>query len=159
MATTRTPRKKPAKRARKTTRKTTTAAKRGVTDAHKAAMAQGRKEGAAVGRYLDALDAANAAKQRGRKRSPEVLLVRLDDIETRLKDPSITRVNKVALAQTKIDLQKELAELNGGAVNPDDYADDFVKVVKGYSERKGLTKAAWRAIGVPAALLAKAGVK
>ncbi len=42
----------------------------------------------------------------------------------------------------------DLAELENG----------FEKVAKGYAERKGITYSAFRQIGVPAAVLKKAGI-
>ena len=35
---------------------------------------------------------------------------------------------------------------------------EFTKVAKAYSARQGISYAAWRAVGVPAAVLKKAGV-
>ena len=36
---------------------------------------------------------------------------------------------------------------------------DFVEVAKSYAERKGISYASWRDVGVPAATLTKAGIK
>src|SRR5262249_3399922 len=62
-----------------------------MTDAHKAALAQGRNEGRTVRRYLDALD-ANRPK-RGRKRTPESVQKRLRAIDHELA--SADRLNEL----------------------------------------------------------------
>ena len=62
-----------------TAKKATTRTKTPMSDAHKAALAEGREQGRAVRAYLDAVE-ANAPK-RGRKRTPESIAKRLDAIE------------------------------------------------------------------------------
>jgi hypothetical protein len=56
--------------------------KRAMSDDHKAALAEGRSQGRAVRRYLEALDAHKP--KRGRKRTPDSIKKRLDRIETDL---------------------------------------------------------------------------
>jgi hypothetical protein len=149
----------PAKRAPRKSTKKTAAHLRVVSDDHKAAMALGRQEGAAIRRYLDALKAFNASKRRGRKRTPESIQARIDAVEQRLVEDEMNSLTYVQLVQEKLDLKAELERLDDTNItDPNDYADDFVKVVKGYSERKGITYAAWRDVGVPSDLLRKAGV-
>src|SRR5215210_5349048 len=55
---------------------------RTMSDEHKAALAEGRSQGRAVRRYLEALE-ANKPK-RGRKRTPEGIQRRLAAIEERM---------------------------------------------------------------------------
>jgi uncharacterized protein YicC (UPF0701 family) len=126
-----------------------------MTDEHKAALAAGRAEGRSVKQYLEALE-SNRPK-RGRKRTPESIGKRLETIEADLADADgLKRLN---LVQERLDLQNELERLNS-----DDTVDlsaleaEFVKVAKGYGERKGISYAAWREVGVPAPVLKQAGI-
>lgn len=120
---------------------------------HKAALAVGREESRAVRRYLEALEAHKP--KRGRKRTSEGIEARLEQIEDRLAaaDP-LTRVH---LVQERINLQNELANKEE-AVDLDALEDEFVASAKGYGERKGITYAAWRAAGVDANVLRRAGI-
>ena len=54
-----------------------------MTDAHKAALAEGRKQGRAVRRYLEALESSRPT--RGRKRTRDTVERRLETIEQRLQ--------------------------------------------------------------------------
>jgi hypothetical protein len=120
---------------------------------HKAALAEGRDQGRAVRRYLEALEAHKP--RRGRKRSPESLKKRLDDVETEIAtaDP----LKRLHLVQERLDLQNAL-EASESKVDLDQLEKDFVKSAAPYSERKGITYSAWREVGVPANVLEKAGI-
>ena len=120
---------------------------------HKAALAEGRVQGRAVRVYLEAL-AANRPK-RGRKRTPESIKRRLDRIEVELADAS--PLQRLQLVQERMDLENELAA-SGESVDLSALESDFVGAAKGYSERKGISYAAWREAGVPAATLKAAGI-
>ncbi len=65
-----------------------------MSQAHKDALAIGREEGRAVRRYLEALEAHKP--KRGRKRSPESIQKRLDQIDDKVdySDP-LSRVHLV----------------------------------------------------------------
>ena len=132
-------------------------AKRGpkgpMTDEHKAALAAGRSEGRAVRDYLEAL--RNNKPKRGRKRTAETIRKRLAAIETELAEAD--PVQELRLVQERLDLTAELATV-GQAVDMTAIEAEFVKVAKEYSERNGYSYAAWRAIGVEAAVLKRAGV-
>lgn len=121
---------------------------------HKAALAEGRDQGRAVRRYLEALEANKP--RRGRKRSPESLKKRLDAIETEIA--SADPLKRVHLVQERSDLQQAL-ETSASNVDIDELESDFVKAAAPYSERKGITYSTWREVGVPAAVLEKAGIK
>lgn len=125
-----------------------------MSNEHKAALAEGRDQGRAVRRYLEALDANKP--RRGRKRSPESLRKRLDAIETEIA--SADPLKRVHLVQERSDLQQAL-ETSASNVDIDDLESDFVKAAAPYSERKGITYSTWREVGVPAAVLEKAGIK
>jgi hypothetical protein len=134
-----------------------TAAKRSsksrMSDAHKAALAEGRNEGRAVRRYLEALE-ANRPK-RGRKRTPDSMQKRLDRIEAEIVDADPLR--RLQLVQERLDLQRALAS-SDAKEDLSQYEADFVKAAKGYSKRKGISYAAWRELGVPASTLKAAGI-
>jgi hypothetical protein len=127
--------------------------KRVVSDEHKAAMAQGRNESRSIAAYLEALE-TNKPK-RGRKRTAESIAKRLDAIETQLA--TANGIKKLSLIQERLDLQTEKESMQG-SVDLSAFEADFVKAAKGYSERKGIGYAAWRELGVPPAVLKKAGI-
>lgn len=124
-----------------------------MSDSHKAALAEGRAQGRAVRSYLEALEAHKP--RRGRKRTPESMQRRLDkiDAEYATADP----LKRLQLAQERLDLQSELVA-SDQTVDLDALEKAFVASAKGYGERKGITFAAWREVGVPAATLKAAGI-
>ena len=125
-----------------------------MTQEHKDALAQGREQGRSVRRYLDALEAHRP--KRGRKRTPESIQKRLDDIETRLEaaDP----LTRLQLRQERRDLQAEL-EAKSDGVDLAQLEEDFVRAAKAYGERKGISYATWREQGVDPAVLRRAGIR
>ena len=124
-----------------------------MSQEHKDALAAGREQSRAVKRYLEALDAHKP--RRGRKRTKESIQKQLDAIEAKLtgSDP-LTRLN---LLQERADLQAELNSEEGG-VDLSALEEDFVKVARGYGERKGISYSVWREVGVESAVLKKAGI-
>ncbi len=129
------------------------AEKRGMTQEHKDALAEGRRQGKAVRNYLEALE--QHKPKRGRKRTPESIRKQLDKINAELDraDP----VKKLQMIQDRIDLEAELEAIEN---KPDLSAleDEFVTAAKPYSERKSISYAAWRELGVEAAVLKRAGI-
>lgn len=124
-----------------------------VTEEHKAAMAEGRAQGRAISAYLDALE--QHKPKRGRKRTPESIDRQLAEIEAKLADAAGT--TKLGLVQQRLDLQQEREALRA-TVDLTQYEEAFVKAAKAYSERKGISYAAWRELGVPAPILKRAGI-
>jgi len=61
------------------------------------------------------------------------------------------------LVQERMDLQKEL-EAMGTTVDLSALEAAFVKTAAKYAQRKGISYAAWRELGVPADVLKKAGI-
>jgi hypothetical protein len=120
---------------------------------HKAALAEGRDQGRAVRRYLEALE-ANKPK-RGRKRSPDSMKKRLQAVEDEIAaaDP----LKRLHLVQERLDLQAAL-EASKATVDIDELEKEFVDAAKAYSERKNISYAAWRELGVEAAVLKRAGI-
>lgn len=130
-----------------------TATKKGMSASHKAALATGRVEGRVVREYLEALR-ANKPK-RGRKRTADSVQNQLAAVVEELKtaDP----VRELQLLQRRMDLQKELEGMKA-KVNVKALEASFVKIAKSYSERNGITYAAWREIGVEPSVLKSAGI-
>ena len=126
---------------------------RSMTDEHKAALAEGRDQGRAVRRYLEALEAHKP--RRGRKRSPESMQRRLAAIEEELADAD--PLSRVHLTQERIDLERQLAA-GGDTVDLEALEAEFVAAAAPYSERKGISYDAWRAVGVEPRVLKAAGI-
>jgi hypothetical protein len=124
-----------------------------MTDEHKAALAEGRAQGRAVRRYLEALDAHKP--KRGRKRTSDSIKKRLERIESELANAD--RLKRLHLVQEKIDLERELEGMDE-TVDLTALENDFVKAASPYSERRGISYKAWRQLGVSAATLKKAGI-
>ena len=61
------------------------------------------------------------------------------------------------LVQERIDLQNELEGMDA-TVDLTDLEQGFVDAAQPYSQRKGISYAAWRELGVTPAVLKKAGV-
>ena len=147
-----------AKRTVKTTSKRTVkkaAAKpRGMSAAHKAALAQGRRESRAINRYLDALKAGRG--KRGRKRTPSSIEARLSKISRTFEDAS--PMQQLELTQERMNLQLEKTRLETRA-DLSALEKEFISVAKGYAARRGISYSAFRSMGVPAEVLTKASVK
>jgi hypothetical protein len=129
------------------------ATKRAMTDDHKAALAEGRRQGRAVRDYLEALE--QHKPKRGRKRTAESMQAQLAKIEGQIAEAD--PIKRLQLIQDRLDLQAELASSENKA-DLEALEGDFVQTAKGYSERKGISYAAWRELGVDAAVLKKAGI-
>jgi hypothetical protein len=128
-------------------------AKRTMSDDHKAALAAGRNEGRAVRAYLEALEAHRP--KRGRKRTLDSIEKQLATIERQL--PGADPLTRVKLIQAQMDLKSETSQMQL-KTDLTDLEAQFVKAARAYSERKGISYAAWRAIGVSPATLSKAGI-
>lgn len=125
-----------------------------MSDSHKAALAEGRDQGRAVRRYLEALEAHRP--KRGRKRTPESVQKRLAVIEERLADAdALTRLH---LVQERMNLTNEL-ENSDNSADMEELEDEFVAAAAPYGARKGITYAAWRSMGVDPAVLRRADIK
>ncbi|HET6812328.1 MAG TPA: hypothetical protein VFH50_15100 [Acidimicrobiales bacterium] len=120
---------------------------------HKEALAQGREESRAVKRYLEALETSRP--RRGRRRTPESINKQLASIEEKLA--TADALTRLKLLQDRIDLQKELSGA-GEEVDLTELEESFVKVAKAYGERKGISYAVWREVGVDPAVLKRAGI-
>lgn len=125
-----------------------------MSDEHKAALAEGRNQGRAVRKYLEALEAHKP--KRGRKRTADSVRRRLERIEAELADADALR--RLQLVQERLDLSSEL-ERAEAKVDITALEADFVSAAADYSTRKGISYAAWRELGVEPAVLTRAGIK
>lgn len=127
-----------------------------MTDEHKAALAVGRDEARQVKAYLEALE-QTTPKRRGRRRTKESIGRRLTAIDAAMANASA--LVRLQLLQERSDLESELATMDADPVDLTELRARFVKVAKAYGERKGISHATWRAVGVDAATLAEAGIR
>ena len=103
--------------------------------------------------YLAALR-ANKPK-RGRKRTPDSIQKRIAAIDEQLTtaDP----LSELRLVQEKRNLSDEMVSMDT-QVDLGSLESAFVQVAASYSTRQGIGYAAWRDVGVPAAVLKQAGI-
>ena len=120
---------------------------------HKDALAQGRREASAIKKYLGAL----GRRRPGRPVTPESLKKRVADLSVRLSGEQ-NALRAVELRQQIIEAGKALAEADTAA-SVDELETGFIEHAASYSDRKGISYAAWRQSGVPAQVLKKAGVR
>ena len=127
--------------------------KRTMSNAHKNAIAEGREQSKAVAAYLDALE-SNKPK-RGRKRTPESIDKQLAALDEKLAKANA--LSRLQIIQDRMDLLAAKETLKAD-VDLSTFEDDFVAVAKTYGDRKGISYAAWRELGVPASVLKRAGI-
>lgn len=121
---------------------------------HKEKLAQGRADARAVKSYLTYLD-ENKPK-RGRRRTPETIAQRLETLQQELATSNpLARLN---LIQEQMNLEVELERLKNV---PDDSSlrAGFIDAAARYSTSKGISRDAFRAVGVDAATLTEAGIR
>ena len=152
------PRKSTTKRPRKAVAKRS--GRRGpkgpMSAQHKQALAEGRTMSGTVNRYLSAIE---QPKKRGRRVTTEQLEERLHAANEKLK--ASTGVEKLQAAQQVRTLTARIkaTQSNGQVVDIGPLEAEFVKIAKKFGENKNYTFGDWRAVGVPADVLAKAGIK
>ncbi|CAN5347660.1 MAG: hypothetical protein ACR2JP_05060 [Acidimicrobiia bacterium] len=123
-----------------------------MSDEHKEALAQGRRESRAIKSYLAAL----GERRPGRPVTADSLQRRLAAVGAKLQKES-QPLKRVALLQSRIDLQERLSKVHE-ASNMAELERNFIEQVGAYSERKGVSYEAWREFGVPAKVLKEAGL-
>lgn len=113
------------------------------------------QEGKTVNRYLTILA---EPVRRGRPRTQESIEAQIAEVETELENPE-TPLARLHLTQKLMDLQQALESgVHDRAERLQEAEMEFVKVAASYSERKNISYAAWRAVGVPAKVLKAAGI-
>jgi hypothetical protein len=125
-----------------------------MTEEHKVALAQGRREAKAIKSYLEAI---TVPKRRGRPVTPELLEAKIAALDEKVlaeRDP----LARVDLYQARIDAQSALDSMTA-MVDLDALEVGFIACAASYSERKGITRPAWREAGVSSAVLTAAGVR
>ncbi len=130
------------------------ASKSTMSKEHKDALAQGRREGAAVRRYLEAISASRG--KRGRKRTPASVERRIRAIDSELETTDV--LQGLLLRQERKDLEDELKRLST-ASDLKALEKEFISSAAAYGDRKGIDYSTWREAGVPPIVLQKAGVK
>lgn len=123
-----------------------------MSDDHKAALAQGRKESRSIKSYLNAL----GSRKPGRPVTPDSLNKRVASIESRLEGEG-DALKRVDLHQERLDAQAALKGA-GTKVDMPELEKGFIESARAYSERRGISYSAWRQAGVPASILTKAGI-
>lgn len=124
-----------------------------MTQEHKDALAAGRRQGAIVKRYLEALEVSRP--KRGRKRTEEAVRSRLAQVNEEVR--SADAFTRLGLSQERMNLERELESMGKG-IDLKAVEDDFVAVAAEYGKSKGYTYAAWREAGVSAETLTRAGI-
>lgn len=124
-----------------------------MSEEHKAALAQGRRESRSIKAYLKAL----SERKPGRPVTKESLTKRLDSVSKKI-DGSDDPLETVDLIQSKLDIEVALSEL-ADTEDIDALEVGFVQHAASYSDRKGVSYTAWREFGVPAKVLREAGIK
>ena len=127
----------------------------GMSAAHKAALAEGRRETTAIKSYLEAIQ-SGAAGDGTRRPSAATLEKRLAGIQANIKREG-NLIKRVELQQQRLDVQAALKKASA-APDVDALEAGFVKYAAKYSARKQLSKKAWRASGVPASVVKAAGI-
>lgn len=119
---------------------------------HKAALAQGRREGRAVKQYLEGL----GNRRPGRPVTPDRWREKVAALEARIAAES-DPLKALEMRQERIDARAALSRAEAtedfGALEA-----AFVENARSYSERKGISYSAWREAGVPADVLRRAGI-
>lgn len=124
-----------------------------MSDEHKAAIAAGRIEAAAVRDYLEALETHRPRP--GRRQSAESLNAKKAAIDVQIADAK--PIKRLLLMQERRDVETAIEALQ---VEPDmaSVEEGFVAHASNYGQRKGIQYATWREFGVPADMLARAGI-
>jgi ABC-type phosphate transport system auxiliary subunit len=74
-------------------------------------------------------------------------------------DSKLDPLKRLSLLQERIDLTQELKTIEDNSTDlVAELQPDFIIAAKSYGERKGISYAAWREFGVPAAVLKAAGI-
>lgn len=126
---------------------------RSLSAQHKAQLARGREEARAVRAYLASID--TAPKRPGRRRTPESVDRQIAKVSEQLR--GARGIDKLNLVRQRRELEAAREKL-APADDSRALERDFVRVVRSYSERRGIDYSMWREVGVPAAVLTKARV-
>jgi hypothetical protein len=124
-------------------------ATRTMTDEHKKALSEGRAQGKVVRDYLGALETEKRSPGRKPTKTPAEIQAEID------AEPDSAK--RLELIQKRLDVEDRLAA-EADSVDLSALEAEFIKAVKPYAERKGISYTAFRESGVPAAVLKEAGI-
>jgi len=125
-----------------------------MDDAHKARLAQGRRDGAAVRAYLDYLEANKG--RRGRRRLRQTAVDRLEVVLGALE--SAVSVERLKLIQERDDLRAELKRMDSNG-QVEVLRAAFIEAAGRYAVSKGISRSTFREMGIDAATLTEAGIR
>jgi hypothetical protein len=134
-------------------RKETQMPRRKLTDKEKAAIRKGREETEAVKAYLDSLNT-----RPGRRIDPKTIERRLARAKQDLAAAD-NALRRVELTEKVIRLERALQDARKGGGKGPDLEKEFIQYAGSFAKRKGISYKAFRQMGVPPAVLAKAGIK
>ncbi len=124
-----------------------------MDDEHKAKLAQGRRDAAAVKAYLDFIE--EHKPKRGRKRTRETVQRQLESVVAELEMARSLR--RLQLIQQRDDLEAELEAMSPD-VDGDVLRRSFIEVAGRYAAAKGISRSAFREMNVDAKTLTEAGI-
>lgn len=125
-----------------------------MSDKQKAAIKKGREESTAVKKYLDSLQ----ARRPGRPHDPKRLEARLQKVREELTNTE-NSLRRLELLETVKRLEKALRDARKNSGAGKDLERAFIQHAASYAKRKGISYGTFRQMGVPAAVLQKAGIK
>lgn len=133
---------------------TTQRPKRTMSTDHKEALAQGRRSAAAIDAYL--AEIGKPAK-RGRKRTRESVVKGIAEAKAdAAAAPAGTA--KLRAVQKQMDLEAELERMDAPGADIGALEQDFLEHAGSYSTAHGISRAAWRQMGVAPDVLDRAGI-
>jgi len=116
-----------------------------------------KAEVTAIREYLKALE--QNAPRRGRKRTPDGIRRQLASVAAEMMEGA-TVTRQLDMVQQRIDLETELEALEqAGSIDLSALEARFVDHAASYGERRDISHAAWREVGVSAATLKAAGIR
>lgn len=123
---------------------------RTLTESHKEALVQGRREARIVRSFLATLRDDRKARNRAEFKE------RLADLTSRLNETE-DALERLMLIKERQDLVDRF-DADEDDPEKEEAEDQFVQVAAEYSERKGIPRSAWEEIGVPGEILDRAGM-
>ncbi|MER3522178.1 MAG: hypothetical protein C4317_08440 [Acidimicrobiia bacterium] len=127
--------------------------RRKLTEKEKAAIKKGREETEAVKAYLDSL-----GTRQGRRVDPKALERKLAKAKQELS-AARNSLRRVELTEKVLQLEKAVQEARKSGGDGEDFEKKFIQYAASFAKRKGISYKAFRQMGVPPSVLAKAGIK
>ncbi|QBQ74846.1 hypothetical protein [Caudovirales GX15bay] len=113
--------------------------------------ARKRRQHRIVRQYLEMLPASG----RGQARDAAAIQTDLDAVMAELAN-GVAGIDRLMLTQRRLDLEAELGEDGGPSI--DELEQEFIAEAFEYAQRKGISRQAFREVGVPARVLRDAGL-